>query len=321
MSLLIDTLSKIKGGKKGKPVPPNLKKSRKKDKKHLVLLFSFIVVLSSAAIFLYILQDRLLQEENNILYEIKTQKKEIPEQKPKNIAKVKKEKINKPQKSEFPVKILKTPEKKQVEQKSEPEIKNAQPKKSKEPKKSSSYLYSTYISLGNKYLEKQDYIKSLSYYLKAYQINPSERLLKNIIVLQIYTGEKNNALSNLKKIKNPQAISQILIFLIENGEINLVRGFLSNKLEDKSGYLSYTKGVLEEKSGEIEKAHEYYKKAFKLNPYDPYIAYAYARILEIKGLTKKAFQVYRYINRMSISDNNLRKIVEDRIKLLGGSYE
>ena len=145
--------------------------------------------------------------------------------------------------------------------------------------------------------------------------------MKNIIILQIYTGDKKNALLNLRKISDPRHLSQILIFLIERGEIKLVANFLKSRSEDKSGYISYTKGILEEKLGNTEKALLYYKKAFDQNPYDPYIAYAYARMLEIKGLNEKALQVYRYINSISFSDNNLRKIVNDRIKLLGGSYE
>ena len=324
MSLLIDALNKIKGGKKGKPVPPGLKKNRKNNNKSLLLLALFTAVLSAAAAALFIFQDRLLQEDGNILSEIKTQK--LPEKIPETPVKpeeetVKTEKNMKDETlSKSHQKTIKTSEEKQLEKKPEPEIKQTQPKK-KEEKKPSSYLYSTYISLGNKYLERKDYQKSLYYYKKAYKINPSQKLLKNIIILQIYTGKKDTALTQLRKIKNPQHISQILTFLIQNGEIDFVRDFLDKEKEDSSGYLSYTRGILEEKSGNTEKAFIYYRKAFEKNPYDPYIAYAYARILEIKGLPEKAVQVYKHINKISFSDNNLRKIIQERIKLLGGSYE
>jgi len=322
MSLLIDTLSKIKGGKKGKPVPPNLKKDRKKDKKKVIILFLSIVLLSVATASLYVYQDKLLQEDKNILSEVKATNQEKPEKKPEtpekkssseNIQQQITETIAEPKQ-----KITEKTEKKQIKQ----EEHKPKPKKEEKPRKSPLYLYSTYISLGNKYLEKKDYIKSLSYYTKAYQINPSEKLLKNIIALQIYTGDKNSAINNLKKIKNPKNLSQILIFLIEKGEIDFVKDFIKKiSVEDKTGYIYYTMGILEEKSGNIEKAYTNYKKAFLKNPDDPYIAYGYARILEIKGFTDKAYQVYLHINKNSNPDNNLKKIVNERIKLLGGSHE
>ena len=324
MSLLIDALSKIKGGKKRKPVPPGLKKNRKNNNKSLLLLALFTVILSAIAVALFIFQDRLLQEDGNILSEIKTQK--LPEATPKNPVKpeektVKMEKNTKEEIYEKShQKTISTSKVKQLEQEPKPEINQTQSKKEEE-KKPSSYMFSTYISLGNKYLEKKDYQKSLYYYKKAYQINPSQKLLKNIIILQIYTGRKETALAQLRKIKNPQHISQILTFLIQNGEVDFVRDFLDKEKKDSSGYISYTRGILEEKLGNTEKAFIYYKKAFEENPYDPYIAYAYARILEIKDLPDKALQVYKHINKISFSDNNLRKIVKDRIKLLGGSYE
>ena len=327
MSLLIDTLNKMKGGKKGKPVPPNLKKNKKKDSKTVLILLTFIFVLSALTIFLYVYQEKLLQEEQNILSEIKKENQKLTEQIPEVAVKSKEDKneINNHQNEKILAKPqqkdIQKPEKIQETKISERKMKRSEQEITKKSKNSSSYMYSTYISLGNQYLEKLNYTKSLFYYKKAYSINPSEKLMKNILILQIYTGEKKKALTNLKKIRDARYLSQILIFLIENGEINLVKKFLKNKTEDRTGYLSYTKGILEEKSGNIEKAYIYYKKAFEKNPYDPYIAYAYARILEMKDLPEKAVQVYKQINKIPFSDNNLKKIVQERIKLLGGSYE
>lgn len=326
MSLLMDTLKKMKRGKKSKPVPPNLKSTKKDSKIRYIVLGSVAFLLSASLVLLYVFQDIFLYQGDNLLVKqesvkkgnVQAEKKAVIPEKIKNVSEEKIKHETKTEENNPPVeKHKKTFE----EQKTQPE--QPPPKTEKKPSKEQNpYLYSTYISLANQYLDKHQYEKSLEYYIRAYSIQPSENLLKNIIILQIYTGKEEDAVKNLNKIRNEKFLSDILLSLIEKGKTDIVKDFLEKNIKDRnSADLHYVAGILQEKSGNTAKALFHYKKAFELNPSDPYIAYAYARILEISGKPSTAVNIYRHITELPETDNELKEIAVRRIKALGGNYE
>ncbi|SNZ02876.1 hypothetical protein SAMN06265182_0233 [Persephonella hydrogeniphila] len=328
MSLLMDTLKKMKREKKGKPVPPGLKTTEDNRKIRYIILGFITVLLSLSVILLYIFQDVFLYQENNLLTtsisrpntEFTVQQKDNPTSTDKiPVEKKEKEKVVQEKKITNRAKIEKdlSPVKEHKET-SEDKIKE----KSENKKVDNSYLYSTYLSLANRYLEKEQYKKSLEYYKKAFNVMPSENLLKNIIILQIYTGEEDKAIKNLNKIQDDKILSDILLSLLEKGNIEVVRSFLEKNIKNrKSGDLYYVAGILQEKEGKLKDAFYYYKKAFNLKPSDPYIGYAYARLSEILGKHSLAVRIYRYLIQLPYTDNRLREIISERIRVLGGSDE
>ncbi len=321
MSLILDTLNKMKEGKKKKPIPPSLSKRNKANntKKKYILLFSIMILLSTVMTFLIILGDKFVYENSKITKIIPTNDTDKKEpsvtsyNKPENTSKE-----DNTFSKNLPKKIpeLQTSSKVQINQNPQPN-KNIQNVKSYK-EKDKNFLYSSYLSLANKYIEEQNFKKALIFLKKAYKLYPSQKVLKNIVAIEISLGHISDLPVFIKKIKNPEFLSEILIELIEKGETSFVHDYLTKNLQnDKSGYLNYVAGYLYEKEGDYKKAEVYYQKAYELNRKDFYLGYAYARILEINGNYSKALKIYKEIKKLHITDNKLREVVAERIKLIG----
>ncbi|WP_029522177.1 tetratricopeptide repeat protein [Persephonella sp. KM09-Lau-8] len=333
MSLILDTLNKMKEGGNKKPVPPSISKKKKKNnnnKKRYIILASLIIFLSTVMTFLVVFQDRFIYENKSEFFQIVENKAnknvqvskpivenpEILEREQKNEPNYEKTIKNPDESSEKTetLKIKSKPQENPEKLKTKKIAKNERPNK----KADKNFLFSTYISQANQYIDQKNYEKALIYLEKAYRLSPSEKILKNIILLKLETGRASDIQNYLNRIKNKEFLSEILIGLIDTGNTQIVHDYLTKNLKnDTSGYLYYVAGYLYEKEGKYKEALKYYKTAYKLNRKDPYIAYAYARILELNGEYTKALNVYKSINLSKITDNNLREVVAERIRLLG----
>ncbi|WP_297454176.1 tetratricopeptide repeat protein [Persephonella sp.] len=336
MSLILDTLNKMKEGGNKKPVPPSISKKKKKNnnnKKRYIILAGLIIFLSAIMTFLVIFQDRFIYENKSEFFQvsenknIKASKSLATQNKPVNNPEIlegkQKTEPNYEEIIKNPDEISKKTGTSKTNSKSQENPEKLKAKKipkneslNKKPNKN--FLFSAYIAQANQYIDQKNYEKALIYLEKAYKLSPSEKILKNIILLKLQTGKTSDIQNYLNKIKNKEFLSEILMELIDTGNTQIVHDYLTKNLKnDKTGYLYYVAGYLYEKEGKYKEALKYYKVAYKLNKEDPYIAYAYARILELNREYAKALKIYKSINLSKITDNNLREVVAERIRLLG----
>ncbi|WP_457643370.1 tetratricopeptide repeat protein [Persephonella sp.] len=319
MSLILETLSRLKKTGSKKSVPPGLKpKKEDKNSRRMIILASTAVMLSAVFAFLTVYNNRLLYEENNIITPLKTEKTSPPDnlyvknaepeislQKEKKTVQIQE---IKPKKNDIPADKAKTKTKREPVQ--------TEPEKNKQ-QDDRIYLYTTYLSKANSYLDKGQLKKSLLFYEKAYSINPKEKLLKNIIVLKIMTGQVKNINRYIRKIKNDSYLADIILGIINAGHLSEAEKILKTALKSgKSPYMLYVYGILLEKKGLYKKAESVYKEAYSLEPEDPYIAYAYGRILEINGKYRNAVNVYKSILKMNSTDEKIGMVVRERLKIL-----
>ncbi|WP_457624366.1 tetratricopeptide repeat protein [Persephonella sp.] len=328
MSLIIQTLNRLKGRGKNKPVPPGLKGEVRKEEggKRFFIYAGVIIILAGALSILLINRDKLLYgDRDNILSRVentlKIARNTASTSDGRPVKNIEKENPKKTSESINPI----APEEKYTVKKEPvpPETKktvaakkNRQEKKAENKNRKNIYLYNSYISLANSYLEKGDYRESLLYYKKAYSLEKNQKVLKNIIVLQILTGNFEDLYRYIPQLKEESYIADIAISLIDSGHLNRAEEFLSRFIGMSSPYILYAWGILLEKQGKYQQALVYYRKAYQLNPYDQYIAYAYGRILEINGFYKKAVNIYTGMLNLEGLDKRIKEILQERIKIL-----
>ncbi|MBK3331622.1 tetratricopeptide repeat protein [Persephonella atlantica] len=323
MSLIIDSLKKLRKDSTSKSIPPNLKsKSKNLSVKKVGILGSIIILLSFSFVVLKILENKFIISKNSLYLPVREKniKKASTPEKPhkklngNKIVELKSKKENKSQESS----------EKYQEGKRQLSQQQTEKKKLKHKRDNTEDIkrkYVLYITLANKYLKKGNYTESLKFYQKAYSIKPEERVLTNIIILKIGAGEGD--IKEIEKIKDTENIYKIALFAINRNRSYLVEKFIKKRLStDSSGILHYLLGIIYEKNGQLIDAEEEYKKAFELNQTDPYVSYAYGRILEINKKYRLSRKIYEYTLKIIKSkDTKLRKTVSERLKILGGSYE
>ena len=316
MSLIIDSLKKIKKSADRKLLPPNLKPEKKKNKR-LFLLASVVIVLFILFLALKILENELIINEEYEHISIRQVKKPVETS------------VSQKQDKSIEKNIRKTP-KNSITPKTDTSLKNVQHKKHQSkkpqtpptPKKIEKGKYVFYVTQANKYLKKKEYQKSLMFYQKAYSIKPEESILTNIIILKIKSGN-NNIKEEIKSIKSEKNLYKIALVAINSGKYQLIKEFLQKRSsQDSSGITDYLLGIIYEKEGKLNDAEKQYKEAFRKNPSNPYISYAYGRILEINGKRSISRKIYEHtLKIIKDKSSKLWKVVYERLKTSGGSYE
>lgn len=120
----------------------------------------------------------------------------------------------------------------------------------------------------------------------------------------------------ISRKKSEKLAYTYLLELARSGEVErAVREGEELKPMDKDGRLLFALGYTYETKGDINKALEYYRKAYRKNPGDPYVAVNYARLLEAMGDLKEAYRVYRNLNFANL-DPSLKSLVEERLRYL-----
>ncbi len=325
MSLMIEMLKKIKTKKSSKPVPPGIEPKNSINKRIITLSFiTVILILSGIGVFLYL--ENIPQQ--NILVN-KAESLSITNNL-ENTGKIaekndKKTETNKPiqeikENSLPPLDLVLNEIQKDIETdvKEKPIYEDKKMKKEEKIIKTVDPTQITaFISLAENYMNKGDLLKAYQYYRKAYSINNSEDLLNNILILAVDIGKIDDLKKYISKTKNEEIISSVAIRLVDNGRFYLAQKILKKYQKRNKGYIDYAYGYYFESTGDISKSLFYYEKAYSKIPSDPYIAYAYARILEIKGMLDKAYKIYKKILNLSCDDEMLIKVVNERIGLLG----
>ncbi len=322
MSLIIESLKKLRKPSKNKPLPPNLKPEEKSiAAKRLLIFASVIILLSGILVVIKLFENRLLLPQQNRYVQIKTEKEENIQKtavlhSPEKVAtKTLSETKSSQNKEEKIPSFAPQIEKLQSEEKNQNHSKETGDRAQKKNR------YVLYLTLANKYMKKQNYHKSLEFYQKAYSIKPEEKILTNIIILKMQLGLEG-AEKEIENIKNIRNLYKIAIFAVNSGKDGLIKNILQKRSSDSSGTVNYLLGVIYEKEGKLKEAEKAYEKAFKQNPSNPYISYAYGRILEINEKLFLSQKIYEHTLKIINNKNTkLRKIVIQRLEATGGSYE
>ncbi len=188
--------------------------------------------------------------------------------------------------------------------------KEATEKKEEKPKKDIVGL----LLKANQYFKQGDYFRSLKLYEEVFKVKKDVKIANNLIVLYVRTGLYEKAEEVLKEINDERLIYTLILELAKAGKTEKALR-LAEKYEkkDENGLILFVTGYLHEKLKNYKKAFEYYRRAFEKNPSNPYIAFNYARMLELKGNIATAGNIYRVLALQS-SDENIRKLAEQKVK-------
>jgi len=167
------------------------------------------------------------------------------------------------------------------------------------------FQYTRILSNAHKFKSLNKVRDSIKQYERAFAHQQSNNAINNNL-FYLY-GKTNNWPKASEKLCLLKKHDKVLYsYAIGALEINnpMIEDELKDTLHyDKSGYIHLALGVYFERNEMYIKAHSYFKKAYDINRYDVYLAFAYARSCEIESDYKKAAFVYKMI-----SDNR-----EDRL--------
>ncbi|WP_456485936.1 tetratricopeptide repeat protein [Hydrogenimonas sp.] len=144
------------------------------------------------------------------------------------------------------------------------------------------------------------------------------KVLTNLFYLYGLQGNWTNAKRLMKKSHNLDA----LLYAYTLGALH---GLRKNEIEhiipfarlDRSGRLMLVLGLFFERDNRLQEAFRWYSAGYTINPADPYVAYAYARILDMRGHKKEAVRIYEHILRIPFAKKNLQKYAQLRLRQLG----
>lgn len=169
----------------------------------------------------------------------------------------------------------------------------------------STYEYTKVLVDAHEMKETNQIIESIKLYEKAFAHKQDNYSINNNL-FYLY-GKTNNWPKAVEKICLLRKKIDKVLYSYTLGALEINNPMLESELslylkDDKSGYLHLSLGVFQERNEDFEKAHGYYQKAYNLNRYDMYLAYAFARSSEIQSDYKGAMFIYGLIAK-----NNDRK--------------
>lgn len=170
-------------------------------------------------------------------------------------------------------------------------------KQSFEFQKLDNFQYTKTLLDAHKFKNKNKILDSIKMYEKVFSHDQTDRSINNNL-FYLY-GKTNNwpkAMEKVCLIKKPGKV--LYSYAIGALEINnpMIEDDLIGILKyDDTGYIHLALGVFMERNESYKKAHDYFKKAYDINRYDLYLAYAYARSCEIENDYKKAAFIYKII--------------------------
>ena len=345
MSLIINTLNKVKKENDKKYVPPHLviekEKSFLQKIRFPLLLIIFFVSVGFSFYFLF-LNETIVKNFSSVSVKQTTSEKkpvdlqeyglvlteeEVPETKELKKKPIKKQEIKKV--VEVPTKVVKikkiprvvnTPkvkEKKIVKETSEKTVASnfeiITPEKREK-------IFNKYLLMADKFYLDGKNEKAIEYYEKALYLKNDTSVLNVLLNLYIQEGKVNQVVKTLTESKlvfqNEDVISGLIIEMIDKGYFKEANQILSKLLnEDKNGYFLYAKGYLEEKRNNIKDALYFYEKAFEKNKVDPFISYAYGKLEEKNKNYQKALQIYKNIIEKN-PNHRLSKKLETKLQKL-----
>ena len=331
MSLIINTLNKVKNEENKKYVPPHLVIERKNQKFKSIRIFSLLgilLILVAVSLYFFIFSEK--KQNYSVKSVVKTENNKnlqdygliLEENKPI----VKEEKLSKPKltRAKETKKINNLPKKKNNVKKDKKTTIETNLKKTKAtnfeiitPEKRE-YIFNKYLLTADKYYLKGQNKKAIEFYEKALYLKSDISVLNVLLHLYIQEGKVNQVVKVLKSLKisseNEDMVSGLIIEMIDSGykkEANQILSELINK--DKTGYLLYSKGYLEEKNNNLKEALSFYQKAYEKNKKDPFISYSYGKLEEKNKNYEKALKIYKDIIEKN-PNHRLSKKLEKKLQ-------
>ena len=177
-------------------------------------------------------------------------------------------------------------------------------------------IYNTFVSNGSRALSSGEFVKAADNYEKALEIKPSESALSNYIKAKIKSGSPYSVGDALKKYSSAasgKVVSAAALDLESAGfageSLAVLRAHSTSV--DKSGTVYYTAGQIHERLQNYKAAEKAYGNALAMHPADPYILYAYARMLDINMKLGEAVEAYSKISRLD-AEPTIKKAASDR---------
>ncbi len=306
MSLIVDSLKKVKKEEPDKNPYPIINVKKRKSKKLIFFLFSIPVFLLLSVFALYFLSFGEKKKENTSLDKIDYSRTALSS--PTTTVPIEKE--NKLDEEAYS-KVDISSAKKQVVL-TKPIV---QP--SKEKSKVSIDIdkeFKSYLLEGDKAYLRGNLKKAIKMYEKAVQIK--EDIPTYMVLLSLYSQ-----VGDIKKIEKfikyrdlyPWVDEDIVSITIKNladskfnGDIKVIENKAINL--DKSGRVYEALGYFYEKKGNKVFALHYYKQAYKKDRKNPEMLFRFAKLLENTGNTEQAKKIYTEILHLDIEPSLERKI-------------
>jgi tetratricopeptide (TPR) repeat protein len=336
VSLLADLLSKIKHPQTKREIPPNLKNivytstKRSVHKKRIIIVSALVVAfVISGVIVAHILLPlfEILDKAQEVAkVEIQTQAEKLSKEVQKDLEdlrEVKNQVISKKDKpavkepivkKEETKKVVKTEEKKTVKKSEVPSV-----QVNIDTAQRDAYLYSA-----REYEMRRDYSKALSLYRKVLEIDKDNiTVMNNIAYILLHLGLVNESIRyseraiNIKKDYTP-ALINLGIAYAKLGENTAAEKYLKKAfmLEPDNETIILNLAILYERQNDYDRASRYFSKLTTLGNITGFLGLA--RIYEKQGRIEEALQIYRSIYSLDSMDDEVRRLVRQRISSLSG---
>ncbi len=340
MSLLMEVLNKLKGGKKRASVHPfflkgkdNLSGSSNKRVVILTGLALFTLLISYIAYY-------LLAEEENLIIKGQYTRQYTPGQ--TTTAKVKEETV----KPKFKESSTNMPQGSGVEVQQEVKKDGTQPQKGKVPVEAETKLsglpppppkpeqlplperkqkptFDDLVLEADTAFREGKLLRSIKLYEKALSVKQDNTVINNLVVLYTRVGEPEKAENLVRKYPEGKIIYSYVVELVRIGRTPQAFKIAEEMVKfDNTGFVSFSLGYIHESTGNFAAAGEFYRKAFEISPENYYFAFNYARILEANGKFYEARRIYQQLADLSLENDDIRNKVKERLRsldrLIGG---
>ncbi|WP_457600140.1 tetratricopeptide repeat protein [Hydrogenivirga sp.] len=176
--------------------------------------------------------------------------------------------------------------------------------------------FTTLLYLADRSFREGNLQKSAELYEKALNLRVTDSVINNLLVIYARLGRFKRAEELLRRHPKEELVYSYLVELSNSGENELALKASERFLPfDRQGYIHFARGYIYERLGEFSAALREFAKAYEKNPGNPYFAYNYARLLEVSGDYRKAYEVYSRLNTSKL-EPNLRSIVLQRLRQL-----
>ncbi len=159
--------------------------------------------------------------------------------------------------------------------------------------------------------------ESAELYERSLRVKYNPKVANNLVVVYVLLGEFERAERVIERFESDRLVYSYVVELVKAGKeeraFEAVRRF---SYLDRKGYVSFARGYLEERRGNIEGAVKSYREAFEKNSGNPYFGYNYGRLLELKGNLGEALRVYSFLVNNSGLSADLKSVLVRRISYL-----
>jgi len=185
----------------------------------------------------------------------------------------------------------------------------------------SKYQLSNIAFKANSAYKARNYMQAMMYYEMLLAAGSKSTKVKNNLC---YLYGRVGAFEEAQRLFQSSRYPSQLIYAYASGAVTTQQKEYYKQLSpyiliDHSGRLMLLTAYYFEQQAKEKKAATFYEMAYKQNPADPYIIFAYARSLDIEGKRAKAIQHYKEVCYQVDEESRLYKVALKRIKALGAS--